>query len=279
MSATVTALLAQVELPDSSSPRLDAELLLAHVLNKPRSFLRTWPEHALKPDELQRYSQLVTRRRAGEPVAYLLGRQGFWNLDLEVAPSTLIPRADTETLVEAALDLALPAEATVLDLGTGTGAIALALAGERPGWQVLGCDRVDDAVQLATSNARRLGARNARFVLSDWFGALDPSARFNLVVSNPPYIAENDEHLGQGDVRFEPASALVSGPDGLDDIRRIIGQAPAFLSASGWLLLEHGWDQAESVASLLDSRGFQSIFSRRDIGGHQRVTGGYWHAG
>ncbi len=278
MSATVAALLEQAELPDSSSPRLDAELLLAHVLNRPRSFLRTWPEHVPTPDELQRYSQLMTRRRAGEPVAYLLGRQGFWNLDLQVAPSTLIPRADTETLVEAALDLALPAEAAVLDLGTGTGAIGLALAGERPGWHILGCDRIGDAVRLATSNATRLGAANVRFVLSDWFSALDPSARFNLIVSNPPYIAEDDRHLGQGDVRFEPVSALVSGSDGLDDIRSIIEQAPAFLSASGWLLLEHGWDQAESVASLLNSRGFGDIFSRCDIGGHQRVTGGRWHA-
>ena len=278
MSVTVAGVLAQVDLADSASPRLDAELLLAHVLNRPRSFLRTWPEQVLDSAEVRRFDELLARRRAGEPVAYLLGRQGFWTLDLEVSSATLIPRADTETLIEVVLGLPLVEQARVLDLGTGTGAIALALAQERPSWQVTGCDRVAEAVELARGNAERHGLANARFLLSDWFGAVDPSARFDLIVSNPPYIAEGDLHLQQGDVRFEPASALVSGPDGLDDIRLIVEQAPVHLAESGWLFLEHGWDQAETVAELLSRRGFAAVRSHRDLGGHLRITGGTWHA-
>lgn len=278
MSATVAGVLAQANLAGSPSPRLDAELLLAHVLGKPRSFLRTWPEHVLAPEQMSAFEHLLARRRTGEPIAYLLGRQGFWNLDLQVSSATLIPRADTETLVEAALELPLPDHARVLDLGTGTGAIALALAAERPGWQVTGCDRVLEAVQLARHNAERMSIGNVNFVLSDWFAAVDCSARFDLIVSNPPYIAEHDQHLTQGDVRFEPASALISGPDGLDDIRQIVAQAPAFLARAGWLLLEHGWDQSKAVADLLAVQGFMDIQSRRDLGGHPRVTGGSWHA-
>ena len=278
MNVTVAGMLESVDLADSASPRLDAELLLAHVLGKPRSFLRTWPEHVLEPAQLDAFEQLLARRRAGEPVAYLLGRQGFWNLELQVSPSTLIPRADTETLVEAVLALPLPERARVLDLGTGTGAIALALAGERPAWQVAGCDQVTAAVDLARHNAERLGIANTQFFNSDWFDAVDASARFDLIVTNPPYIAEDDQHLARGDVRFEPRSALVSGPDGLDDIRLIIERAPVFLARSGWLFLEHGWDQSEAVAELLSVRGFDSVRSVRDLGGHVRVTGGCWNA-
>lgn len=274
---TLQSLLEAADLPDSPSPRLDAELLLAHVLGKPRSFLRTWPEHKPDAEQYAAFERLLQRRRAGEPVAYLLGRQGFWSLDLEVSPDTLIPRPDTELLVETALQLAPATPLEVLDLGTGTGAIALALAAERPAWRVTGVDRVDAAVALAARNGQRLGLSNARFQLSHWFDGLDEQ-RFALIVSNPPYIAAADRHLGEGDVRFEPASALVAGADGLDDIRSIIAQAPRHLLPGGWLLLEHGYDQAEAVRSLLVAAGFARVESRRDLGNHQRISLGCWEA-
>lgn len=272
---TIESLLKSAELPDSPSPRLDAELLLAHALGQSRSYLRTWPEREPSAAQCAAFAALLARRRTGEPVAYLLGRQGFWSLDLEVAPHTLIPRPDTELLVETALTLGPGGPARVLDLGTGTGAIALALACERPAWQVLGVDRVSEAVQLAERNHARLGLGNARFVESVWFSTLG-GERFALIVGNPPYIAADDRHLSEGDVRFEPASALVAGEDGLDDIRRIVAEAPAHLEAGGWLLLEHGYDQAEAVRALFAARGFAAVESRRDLGGHQRITLGQW---
>lgn len=274
---TIESLLKSAELPDSPSPRLDAELLLAHALGQSRSYLRTWPEREPSAAQCAAFAALLARRRTGEPVAYLLGRQGFWSLDLEVAPHTLIPRPDTELLVETALALALGhgGPARVLDLGTGTGAIALALACERPAWQVLGVDRVSEAVQLAERNRARLGLGNVRFVESVWFSTLG-GERFALIVGNPPYIAADDRHLNEGDVRFEPASALVAGQDGLDDIRRIVAEAPEHLEAGGWLLLEHGYDQAEAVRALFAARGFAAVESRRDLGGHQRITLGQW---
>lgn len=272
---TIESLLKSAELPDSPSPRLDAELLLAHALGQSRSYLRTWPEREPDAAQCAAFAALLERRRAGEPVAYLLGRQGFWSLDLEVAPHTLIPRPDTELLVETALALGPGGPARVLDLGTGTGAIALALACERPAWQVLGVDRVSEAVQLAERNRARLGLGNVRFVESVWFSTLG-GERFALIVGNPPYIAADDRHLNEGDVRFEPASALVAGEDGLDDIRRIVAEAPAHLEAGGWLLLEHGYDQAEAVRALFAARGFAVVESRRDLGGHQRITLGQW---
>lgn len=272
---TIESLLKSAELPDSPSPRLDAELLLAHALGQSRSYLRTWPEREPSAAQCAAFAALLERRRAGEPVAYLLGRQGFWSLDLEVAPHTLIPRPDTELLVETALTLGPGGPARVLDLGTGTGAIALAVACERPAWQVLGVDRVSEAVQLAERNRARLGLGNARFVESVWFSTLG-GERFALIVGNPPYIAADDRHLSEGDVRFEPASALVAGEDGLADIRRIVAEAPEHLEAGGWLLLEHGYDQAEAVRALFAARGFAAVESRRDLGGHQRITLGQW---
>lgn len=272
---TIESLLKSAELPDSPSPRLDAELLLAHALGQSRSYLRTWPEREPDAAQCAAFAALLERRRAGEPVAYLLGRQGFWSLDLEVAPHTLIPRPDTELLVETALTLGPGGPARVLDLGTGTGAIALAVACERPAWQVLGVDRVSEAVQLAERNRARLGLGNARFVESVWFSTLG-GERFALIVGNPPYIAADDRHLSEGDVRFEPASALVAGEDGLADIRRIVAEAPEHLEAGGWLLLEHGYDQAEAVRALFAARGFAAVESRRDLGGHQRITLGQW---
>ena len=276
MSQSIAALLAQAVLPGSDTPRLDAELLLAHVLGKPRSYLFTWPDRVVPEAEAARFSALLARRRSGEPVAYLLGEQGFWTLNLQVSPDTLIPRPDTERLVELALELGPSRSAAVLDLGTGTGAIALALAGERPDWQLTGSDRMPGAVALAEQNRARLGLANVRFLQSDWFAALG-AARYDLIVSNPPYIAADDPHLTQGDVRFEPASALVSGADGLDDIRHLVETAPSHLQPGGWLLLEHGWQQAAAVRDLLEQRGFAAVQSWEDLGGHQRVSGGQWH--
>lgn len=239
----IASVLRSAELPDSPTARLDAELLLAAALGKPRSFLHTWPERIVSTEAAVAFAGYMERRRKGEPVAYILGQQGFWKLDLEVAPHTLIPRPETEMLVEAALEL-VPAfaSAQLLDLGTGTGAIALALANERQQWKVTAVDRVPEAVALAERNRKRLQLNNAEVFESHWFSGLQ-GRQFDLIISNPPYISDADPHLSAGDVRFEPSSALVAGSDGLDDLRTIIEQAPAHLNADGWLLLEHGYDQ------------------------------------
>ncbi len=268
---TIESLLHSADLPDSPSARVDAEWLLAAALGKSTSYLRTWPEREVTLACAERFAADLARRRRGEPVAYILGRQGFWSLELEVAPDTLIPRPDTELLVETVLRMLAATPSRVLDLGTGTGAIALALAAERPAWQVCGVDRIGAAVALAERNRLRLGLNNATFAVSDWFSALG-GERFQLIVSNPPYIPASDPHLLQGDVRFEPQSALVAGQDGLDDIRAIIAQAPGHLQPGGWLLLEHGYDQAEVVRTLLAARGFEATESRRDLGGHERIS-------
>lgn len=270
----IASLLRSAELPDSPTARLDVELLLAAALGKPRSFLHTWPERIVSSEAALKFASYLQRRQTGEPVAYILGQQGFWKLDLEVAPHTLIPRPETEMLVEAALEL-VPAfaQSQVLDLGTGTGAIALALASERPAWQVTAVDRVLEAVALAERNRQRLQLDNAKVLSSHWFGSLE-GKRFDLIISNPPYIADEDPHLVTGDVRFEPNSALVAGADGLDDLRLIIDQAPVHLNPEGWLLLEHGYDQGAAVRDLLSSHGFEKIQTRRDLGDHERITFG-----
>ena len=267
----IASLLRAAELPDSPSARLDAELLLAAALGKSRSYLHTWPEKIGSSESALTFAEYLLRRRAGEPVAYILGQQGFWKLDLEVAPHTLIPRPDTELLVETALDLLPASPARVLDLGTGSGAIALALASERPAWHITAVDRVLEAVALAERNRQRLQLDNVHVLTSHWFSALD-GQRFDLIISNPPYIAAGDVHLGQGDVRFEPESALVAGVDGLDDIREIIQAAPQHLNAGGQLMLEHGYDQAAAVRQLLLDAGFEQVESRKDLGTHERIT-------
>lgn len=256
------------------SPRLDAELLLSYVTGLSRTSFRAWPERQVAASEARRFEALVQQRASGHPVAHLLGEQEFWSLPLKVNASTLIPRPDTECLVEAALGLPLPDNAQVLDLGTGTGAIALALASERSRWQVLACDAVASAVELAAENAQRLNLP-VTVVLSHWFDNL-PAGRFDLIVSNPPYVASGDHHLGEGDVQFEPSSALVAGDDGLDDIRVIVATSPQRLSANGWLMVEHGFDQGNAVRDLFRKAGLVTVETHRDYGNRDRLTLGQW---
>jgi release factor glutamine methyltransferase len=252
--------------------RFEAELLLAHALGRSRAWLFAWPE--FEPDAAQRaaFARLVERRRAGEPVAYLIGRRAFWSLDLAVTPAVLIPRPETERLVELAL-ARIPREADVriADLGTGSGAIALALARERPRAHVLATDASAAALAVARANAERLGIANVAFAEGDWCAALG-ARRFDVIVSNPPYIAAGDAHLARGDLRYEPAAALASGDDGLDAIRRIAACAPRHLHAHGWLLLEHGFEQAAHVRALLEAAGFADVHSAQDVEGRDRVT-------
>lgn len=255
----------------SDSPRADAEILLCHVLGKPRSYLFAWPEKALSADERASFEALVERRVAGEPVAYLLGSRGFFGLDLAVSPAVLIPRPETELLVEATLARLPAGPCAVADFGTGSGAIALAIAHARPDAEVTAVDASPEALAVARANASQLGLANVRFLQGSWCEAL-AEERFDAIASNPPYIREDDPHLAQGDVRFEPAMALASGPDGLDAIRAIIACAPAYLQPGGWLLFEHGYDQAGDVAALMSRAGFAAVESLEDLQGHGRVT-------
>jgi release factor glutamine methyltransferase len=261
----------------SDTAKLDTELLLCHCLKKDSSYLRAWPE--FEPDEstIDAFQKLLARRQQGEPVAYLIGQQGFWSLDLAVSPATLIPRPETELLVEMILEQYQDRPTlSVLDLGTGTGAIALALASEKPQWQILGCDFEFAAVDLAEKNRQQvLPANNhVSFLQSNWFSHIEPQY-FDIIVSNPPYIDPDDPHLSQGDVRFEPSSALVADNKGLADIEKIIAAAPAFLTANGYLLFEHGYDQGEAVRGLLKAAQFSDVITKQDLAGHDRVTGGY----
>ncbi|MBZ0222470.1 MAG: peptide chain release factor N(5)-glutamine methyltransferase [Dokdonella sp.] len=254
--------------------RSEAEILLAHVLGRSRSWLFAWPE--LEPTTEQRaaFARLIEARRHGEPIAYLTGRRGFWTLELEVTPAVLIPRPETELLVELALArLPLDGEVSVADLGTGSGAIALAIASERPQARVLATDASEAALAVARGNAQRLGLGKVDFAQGNWCAPLG-ERRFDLMVSNPPYIASGDPHLAQGDLRFEPGSALASGADGLDAIRCILAEAPRHLVGRGWLLLEHGHDQAAAVRELLTAHAFVEVGSTRDAAGHERVSFG-----
>ncbi|WP_313081251.1 peptide chain release factor N(5)-glutamine methyltransferase [Atlantibacter sp.] len=264
---------AAARLVDSESPRRDAEILLGLVTGKARTFILAFGETQLSEAQLTELDALLARRAAGEPVAYLTGVREFWSLPLMVSPATLIPRPDTECVVEQAL-ARLPAEpCRILDLGTGTGAIALALASERPDCQVVAVDKVLDAVDLAQRNAARLNIANIDIRQSDWFSAVQGD-RFQLIVSNPPYIDSEDRHLQQGDVRFEPLSALVASDAGLADIDYLIREARGFLEPGGWLVLEHGWQQGEAVRALFHQAGFLAVETGLDYGGNERLTMG-----
>ncbi|HJR74441.1 MAG TPA: peptide chain release factor N(5)-glutamine methyltransferase [Luteimonas sp.] len=254
----------------------DAELLLLHALGRrERAWLFAHAGDALPAEASERFESLLSRRERGEPVAYLLGRRGFWTLDLEVTPATLIPRSETELLVEQAL-MRIPAgsAARIADLGTGSGAIALAIATERPLTQMIATDASRAALDVAQANAAAHEIGNVEFRLGDWWAPL-AGERFDLVVSNPPYIAQADPHLGQGDLRFEPHAALASGVDGLDAIRVIVACAPEHLHAGGWLLLEHGWEQGTAVRDLLRAAGFVEVATVRDLEDRDRVTLGH----
>ena len=251
---------------------VDARLLLQHSLGVNHAWLIANMHNELTDAQLESFDKLLSRRLNGEPVAYILGTREFYGLLIKTTSATLIPRPDTETLVEAALDkLPTNQNLKVLDLGTGTGAIALAIGKSRPHADVTAVDFSHEALSVAQENAQNLQITNVRFLQSDWFSSLQ-GEKFDVIVSNPPYIAEDDTHLTQGDLRFEPLTALASGNDGLDDIRRIIQAAPSHLNRNGWLMLEHGYDQAEKVGELLTLHGFEQVSHVPDLSGTLRVT-------
>lgn len=254
------------------SARLDAELLLSAVLGMTRTQLRTWPDKPVTSAESQEFAMLLSRRAAGEPVAYLLERHEFWSLPLRVTPATLVPRPETELLVDIALariprDRALQ----IADLGTGSGAIALAIAHERPQCRIIATDRARDALDVAIGNAATLAIHNVRFVEGEWFEPL-AGERFQIIVSNPPYVAADDPHLHHDGLRFEPRGALVASDGGLADLRAIIAGAPEHLVQGGTLILEHGYDQGHAVRALLADHGYRDIETIKDGAGIERVT-------
>jgi len=259
-----------------SEAKLEARLLLEHILNVNQAWLITHADDTINAEDNQQFQALLARRLSGEPIAYILGEREFYGLTFKTSPDTLIPRPDTETLVETALSKIEATSADdILDLGTGTGAVALSIAKHRPAATVTAVDSSEGALTVAQENAKVLDITNTHFLKSDWFAGLE-NKTFSLIVSNPPYIEDDDPHLSQGDLRFEPRTALASGTDGLDDIRQIIAQAPAHLKISGWLMFEHGYQQAEAVSTLLKNAGFSAIETIQDLGGNDRVTIGQW---
>lgn len=255
--------------------RLEAEILLGHVLQKNRAYLFAHPDALLSAKQVEVYLQVIKQRTEGLPIAYIIGQREFWSLPLQVTSNVLIPRHETERLVELALELTPDNEnISVLDLGTGSGAIALALAKERPYWHISACDFSKEALELARNNAKILGIKNVKFYHSNWFNTL-PKRQYNLIVSNPPYIAENDPHLKLGDVRFEPASALVSSQDGLADLQYIIEHSYERLVPNGLLLVEHGFEQKNQISAILKQLGYKKVHCWQDLQGHDRVSGGW----
>ncbi|MCG9711929.1 peptide chain release factor N(5)-glutamine methyltransferase [Shewanella insulae] len=259
----------------SDSAKLDAEVMLLHIIHKQRSYLYTWPDERLTSEQVTEYKQMVGRRELGTPIAHIVGEREFWSLPFMVNPTTLIPRPDTEILVETALNLPLAENAKVLDLGTGTGAIALSLAFERNNWQITAVDKVLEAVALAKANRDNLKLPQVEVLQSDWFDAIN-RYDFNLIVSNPPYIDEEDEHLSQGDVRFEPHSALTAGEHGYADLFHIAEAARDYLAPGGYLLLEHGFGQALTVRDKMVELGYEAVATVRDFGSNDRCTLGRW---
>lgn len=272
VESALKAAIVQLQEGENTSPSIDAAVLLCHTLDKPRSYLLTWPEKHLTLEQEQHFNKLLTRRLTGEPVAYIVGEREFWSLPLKVSPSTLIPRPDTERLVEVALDKTFGKTGDILDLGTGTGAIALALASEMPNRRVTGIDLRPEAQQLASENAERLNITNTTFLNGSWFEPLSENSRFSLIVSNPPYIEKDDPHLSQGDVRFEPITALVAEEKGLADIKHIADNARHYLEADGWLAFEHGYDQGDAVREIMQALGYLDVMTEKDYGGNDRVT-------
>jgi len=260
------------QLDGNDSASLDSEVLLAHVLQKNRTYLRTWPENELTTDQLQSFNKLIDSRQQGQPVAYLTGFREFWSRPFIVSSDVLIPRPDTELLIEVILQkFSANQSLTILDMGTGSGAIAVTLALEFHHAQVTAIDSSKAALNIAQQNAHQLGATNIEFIHSHWFDNIKPQT-FDIIVSNPPYICQQDPHLVEGDVRFEPDSALVSGQQGLSDIEHICKHAKSFLKTGGVLLFEHGYQQGNPVQNLLELVGFKSIEQFQDIQGHTRVT-------
>jgi release factor glutamine methyltransferase len=256
----------------SDSAKLDCKILLAFVLNKEASYLLTWPDKKLTVPEFQAFMILFDRRLQGEPIAYIIEEGEFWSLPFYVSPATLIPRPDTELLVEHILARHQESDLSCLDLGTGTGAIALSLASENKSWQINAIDFSDDAVTLAKKNALRLKLPQVEIYQSDWFSNIKSNQKFNVIVSNPPYIDKDDNHLVEGDVRFEPLSALVASDHGFSDIKKIAKEAQSYLKNNGALYLEHGFEQAEAVRTILNQLGYQSIETIKDYSGNDRVT-------
>jgi len=259
-------------LSESESPERDSQYLLCHVLACSSTYLHTWPDKSLSEQQQADYTILLAQRAEGRPVAHLTGQRGFWSLDLNVNADTLIPRPDTETLVAAALEKIQP-DMTIADLGTGSGAIALALASERSDIQVLAMDKSRGALKMAQRNAKQCQINNVSFWQGNWLFAITDHS-LDMIVSNPPYIAHTDPHLHQGDVRFEPLTALVSGQEGLADIRQIIEQATRCLKSKAWLFIEHGYAQAGAVAQLFGQARFEQVSCVKDFGGNDRVTMG-----
>jgi release factor glutamine methyltransferase len=257
----------------SDSAKLDVEILLCVVLDKARSYLLTWPEQKLNDEQLLEFTLLLSRRVQGEPIAYITGVKEFWSLSFAVSEATLIPRPDTETLVELVLDLYSDDKCmTCLDLGTGTGAIALALASEKSAWKIDATDFSLEAVNLAKHNARSLNLAHVNIYQSNWFEEISNKTKFDIIVSNPPYIDINDVNLSQGDVRFEPKSALVASEQGLADIKHIAVKALYYLNSEGKLFFEHGFEQGRAVREILTNLGYQNAQTKEDLNGHERIT-------